>query len=314
MPALPDRAAFTLVELLVVVTIIIVLLALLMPALDRAIYQAELVACQARPRAVAQSVTIYANEYRRYYPNRPGVTGSKPGVSSGLYYHPNYIRDPRDPSFDDRRALRPYLSINKTLTCPLSPKSDLEDDGANGTNLIVCNYYLWYGWQYRRSTGGNVSQVDGTAAPERGMFKLGDRWSYRNRDFFNLIACDEDAYTISPGLASASHPDNKLLGPAAWQNVGDASNPNGSTAAMGSISGYPAMSITWCRWDSSVTPGWGWQRDPLDRNFAFADGSALRINRIVLESTMQPDDRMLAVWLYLDPSWDTNQKAIVPRP
>ena len=42
------QSAFTLVELMVVITIIVLLLALMMPALDKAVYQAELASCMTR--------------------------------------------------------------------------------------------------------------------------------------------------------------------------------------------------------------------------------------------------------------------------
>src|ERR1041385_7156002 len=64
--------AFTLIELLIVVTVIVVLLALLTPALDRAIYQAELTVCASRLHATGVAVTSYASQYRRTYPYRPG--------------------------------------------------------------------------------------------------------------------------------------------------------------------------------------------------------------------------------------------------
>src|ERR1041384_4524111 len=48
--------AFTLVELLVVVAIIVVLLSLLTPALDKAIYQAELAVCGADLRGGAMAL------------------------------------------------------------------------------------------------------------------------------------------------------------------------------------------------------------------------------------------------------------------
>src|SRR5437870_3033494 len=77
----PRLTAFTLVELLVVISIIVTLLALLSPALDRAIYQAEMAVCGARLRSVAGSALIYAPDFRRQYPYRPTVKngdGSKP--------------------------------------------------------------------------------------------------------------------------------------------------------------------------------------------------------------------------------------------
>jgi prepilin-type N-terminal cleavage/methylation domain-containing protein len=51
---------FTIVELLVVITIIVVLLALLMPGLDRAIYQAELAVCGSRLKSLGAAVSTYA--------------------------------------------------------------------------------------------------------------------------------------------------------------------------------------------------------------------------------------------------------------
>ena len=64
---------FTFVELLVVVTIVIVLLALLAPAMDQAIYQAELTICSARLNGAATMVSSYAFGYRRAYPYRDGA-------------------------------------------------------------------------------------------------------------------------------------------------------------------------------------------------------------------------------------------------
>src|SRR5687767_2102205 len=64
---------FTLVELLVVIAIIVVLLALLTPAMDQAIYQAELTVCGTRTRAIAMGALDYAGANRRAYPYRKGV-------------------------------------------------------------------------------------------------------------------------------------------------------------------------------------------------------------------------------------------------
>src|SRR5688500_17775374 len=61
---------FTVVELLVVVTIVVMLLALLAPALDKAVYQAELTMCAARLKAHATSATVYAVDHRRRYLDR----------------------------------------------------------------------------------------------------------------------------------------------------------------------------------------------------------------------------------------------------
>src|SRR5688572_26873229 len=66
----PSRA-FTLIELLVVITIIVVLLSLLTPALDKAIYQAELAVCGANIKGAYGAITTYAMDNKRRYPHRP---------------------------------------------------------------------------------------------------------------------------------------------------------------------------------------------------------------------------------------------------
>ena len=66
---LPRRqAAFTLVELLVVIVIIALLVAILMPALTRARQSASLIKCQANLRQMGQAIQIYAGRNADYVP------------------------------------------------------------------------------------------------------------------------------------------------------------------------------------------------------------------------------------------------------
>lgn len=59
--------AFTIIELMVVVTIIVVLLALMAPALDKAMTAAEKAVCASRLDAIGSTSAIYAMENKREY-------------------------------------------------------------------------------------------------------------------------------------------------------------------------------------------------------------------------------------------------------
>ena len=62
------RAAFTLVELLVVIGIIALLISVLLPALNKARQSGNSLSCQARMRQIGQAIQIYANEHRDSLP------------------------------------------------------------------------------------------------------------------------------------------------------------------------------------------------------------------------------------------------------
>jgi len=72
------RAAFTLVELLVAITIIVVLLALLAPAVDKAIGHAMEVRCLSNLHQVGVALQMYTRDYRGYFPPK-----LKPGTTTG---------------------------------------------------------------------------------------------------------------------------------------------------------------------------------------------------------------------------------------
>lgn len=63
-----ESAAFTLMELLVVVTIIVLLAAMLMPALQRAREQARKTVCINNLKQIGLAFCMYAQDWREYFP------------------------------------------------------------------------------------------------------------------------------------------------------------------------------------------------------------------------------------------------------
>jgi prepilin-type N-terminal cleavage/methylation domain-containing protein/prepilin-type processing-associated H-X9-DG protein len=74
------KRGFTLVELLVVIGIIALLISMLLPALNRAREQANLVACSANLRGIGQSIQEYAAENRGFMPY--GYASMKGGATN----------------------------------------------------------------------------------------------------------------------------------------------------------------------------------------------------------------------------------------
>lgn len=173
-----NTRAFTLVELLVVIALIVVLMAILAPALDRAVYQADIARCGVNLKAIGQGLTVGAIESQNRYPQRT-VLQIAPAVN-GLY------------APDERPRLAAVLGggLNELLNCPLSPFVDLERPVEAST--VVTSYNLWHGWR----TGSN----------EKALNKPNDRWTYEGRTY-DVLAGDYEHYAAENLTIYSSHPD-----------------------------------------------------------------------------------------------------------
>ena len=75
---LPHRATrgFTLIELLVVIAVIMILAALVMPAMMKAVAMSERARCGSNMGQILRGCLLYANQFKRHFPNaKPPRTG-----------------------------------------------------------------------------------------------------------------------------------------------------------------------------------------------------------------------------------------------
>jgi len=245
----PTRHAFTIVELLVVIAVIVVLVAMLAPAMEQAIYRAELTTCASRQHAIVGSAVSYAMSHGRRYPHRPPIWNWQ----AGQLIMPVGRFDPE--GHDVRELLRPYLpSLNGLLNDPVAGTVDF--DAAQPTSYTFSPYLLWFGWSYLYG---------------RRMSKVGDRFTYRatptapEEGPYSVLVSDWDTNTNSPPSTArynGAHPDRQGRA----SNFISQDRPYGPTDQA--ILGNPNAAETTARWSCVDV-----LRSDIDLNAAFEDGS-----------------------------------------
>ncbi len=122
--------AFTLVELLVVISIIALLVALTLPALGSARETARRVKCLANLRGFGQGLEAYLGDSKDVLPRvRPLHDDTDPGAGGGndpslLDVMTGYLSIPKPQRSDPNNPNSPFINVSDVLKCPSDLKSD----------------------------------------------------------------------------------------------------------------------------------------------------------------------------------------------
>ncbi|MGM0494119.1 MAG: type II secretion system protein [Armatimonadota bacterium] len=150
------RRGFTLVEMLVVISIIVVLVAILFPVISSARHRARMVRCQTNLSALTQAMTEYKRQNHRY-PPQPAYDSDAQiytGGFSALY--PDYLDSYADLlcpddyvviTVQDEARERRYSSYNGRIELAENPGATGEArwafavDGDTNSEMITYNYH-----------------------------------------------------------------------------------------------------------------------------------------------------------------------------
>lgn len=146
------ETGFTLVELLVVISIIVLLMGILMPALSAARSQGKAVICRSNIRQLALANIGYANENNGHYV----PAASDMYLANGGYHRWHGVRENADQAFDPLKGpLAGYLGDGAVKECPEKVKfvkgqnwgTNFEQGcGGYGYNQTYIGSRLWKSW------------------------------------------------------------------------------------------------------------------------------------------------------------------------
>jgi prepilin-type N-terminal cleavage/methylation domain-containing protein/prepilin-type processing-associated H-X9-DG protein len=120
----PVRSAFTLIELLIVIAVILILAAILFPAFGRARENARRASCQSNMKQIGLGFAQYVQDFDERYP-----LGVVDAAASGV--------SPYKPAFGWADALYPYLTNVQIFQCP----SESEKQAASSTGAGFSDYF-----------------------------------------------------------------------------------------------------------------------------------------------------------------------------
>ncbi|MHC4121026.1 MAG: type II secretion system protein [Planctomycetota bacterium] len=148
------RHGFTLIELLVVIAIIAILMAIMMPALQRVREQAREITCRSNLRQYGVAQTMYLDDHEDRYPSawRSLVANERPVAGYQRYCRWHDPRYPADGPF------WPYLKNEKVHLCP-SFKVLAKSEGTRHPSHVASNPVIPY-YSYSMNSWLGAKQGD----------------------------------------------------------------------------------------------------------------------------------------------------------